>query len=65
MDPSPTINSLSEPEFASLVSTIAADPDRRNELTELLHEDHSIYDERGAATHSSNARVGFSIHSRK
>jgi len=50
MDPNPTISSLSEAEFASLVSTIAADPARRNELTELLHEDHSIYDERGAAT---------------
>ena len=37
-------------EFAALVDAIAADPDRREQLTELLREDHPLYDERGAAT---------------
>jgi cytochrome oxidase Cu insertion factor (SCO1/SenC/PrrC family) len=40
----------SEPQFAALVDAIAADPDRREQLTELLHEDHPLYDQRGAAT---------------
>jgi protein SCO1/2 len=43
-------DSLTEPEFASLISLIRADRDRHAELTELLHEDHSLYDQRGAAT---------------
>lgn len=40
----------SETEFASLVDALAADPDRREQLTELLREDHPVYDQRGAAT---------------
>ena len=45
-----SINSLPETEFESLVETIVNDPARHNQLTELLHEDHEIYDQRGAAT---------------
>jgi protein SCO1/2 len=45
-----TASVQSEPQFAALVDAIAADPDRREELTELLHEDHPLYDQRGAAT---------------
>jgi len=45
-----SINSLSETEFESLVETIVNDPARHGQLTELLHEDHEIYDQRGAAT---------------
>ena len=44
------IHSLSEAEFESLVETIVNDPARHGQLTELLHEDHEIYDQRGAAT---------------
>jgi protein SCO1/2 len=40
----------SEPQFAALVDAIAADPDRREQLTDLLREDHPLYDQRGAAT---------------
>ena len=43
-------NSLTEPEFASLISEIHADQNRHHELTELLREDHPLYDQRGAAT---------------
>ena len=39
----------SEPEFAALVDAIAADPDRRAQLIELLREDHPFYDQRGTA----------------
>lgn len=39
----------SEPEFAALVDALAADPDRRGQLTELLREDHPLYDQRGTA----------------
>jgi protein SCO1/2 len=45
-----TVGSLSEMEFASLVSNLAASPTRSHQLTELLREDHPIYDQRGAAT---------------
>src|SRR5215213_1409627 len=41
---------LSEAEFAALIDTLAADPDRRGQLTELLREDHPFYDQRGTAT---------------
>jgi protein SCO1 len=41
---------LSEPEFAALVDALAADPDRCEQLTELLREDHPLYDQRGTAT---------------
>ena len=40
---------MSESQFATLVDAIAADPDRRGQLTDLLREDHAIYAERGAA----------------
>jgi len=39
----------SEPQFAALVDATAADPDRREQLTELLREDHPLYAGRGAA----------------
>jgi protein SCO1 len=41
---------LSEEGFAELVDALAADPDRRGQLTELLREDHPLYDQRGTAT---------------
>lgn len=40
---------LSEPQFAALVDTLAADPARRDELTGLLREDHPAYRQRGSA----------------
>jgi protein SCO1/2 len=40
----------SEAQFAALVEELAADPGRRGRLTDLLHEDHPLYDQRGAAT---------------
>jgi len=43
-------NSLSEDEFASLITDLAERPAERHQLIELLHEDHPIYDQRGAAT---------------
>lgn len=45
-----TMSGMSEPQFAALVDTLAADPDRRDELTGLLREDHPVYDQRGTAT---------------
>ena len=33
----------SEPQFAALVDTLASDPDRREQLTDLLREDHPLY----------------------
>jgi cytochrome oxidase Cu insertion factor (SCO1/SenC/PrrC family) len=38
----------SEPEFAALVDAIAADPDRRAQLIELLREDHPFYRQRAS-----------------
>ncbi len=40
----------SEAQFAALVDALAADPDRREQLTDLLREDHPLYDQRGTAT---------------
>jgi protein SCO1/2 len=40
----------SESQFAALVDELSADPGRREQLTDLLREDHPIYDQRGAAT---------------
>jgi len=40
----------SEEEFAALVDELAADPDRRQQLIELLSEDHPVYDRRGTNT---------------
>jgi protein SCO1/2 len=45
-----TASALPEPDFAALVDATAADPARRERLTELLREDHPVYDERGTAT---------------
>ncbi|HEY0170816.1 MAG TPA: SCO family protein [Pyrinomonadaceae bacterium] len=44
-----TTGALPEPQFAALVDALAADPDGRGRLTELLREDHPLYDQRGAA----------------
>ena len=38
----------SEPQFAALVDALAADPDRREQLTNLLREDHPFYDQRAS-----------------
>jgi cytochrome oxidase Cu insertion factor (SCO1/SenC/PrrC family) len=40
----------SESQFAALVDALAADPDRRSDLADLLREDQPLYRERGAAT---------------
>ncbi|HET9710615.1 MAG TPA: SCO family protein, partial [Pyrinomonadaceae bacterium] len=40
----------SEEEFAELVDTLVADPNRHDQLTYLLREDHPFYNERGTAT---------------
>jgi protein SCO1/2 len=45
-----TAGAQSEPQFAALVDALAADPERREQLTELLREDHPLYDQRGTAT---------------
>ena len=45
-----TAGAQSEPQFAALVDALASDPDRREQLTELLREDHPLYDQRGTAT---------------
>ena len=42
-------STLSEEEFALLVSTLATSTDGRDSLTALLHEDHPVYDQRGTA----------------
>jgi protein SCO1/2 len=39
-----------ELQFAELVDALAADPDRREQLTDLLREDQPVYNQRGAAT---------------
>jgi cytochrome oxidase Cu insertion factor (SCO1/SenC/PrrC family) len=41
---------LSEDEFAALVTSLAADPVGGAQLTDLLREEHSVYDGRGTAT---------------
>jgi protein SCO1 len=45
-----TASALSEPQFAALVDALSTDPARRGRLTDLLREDHRLYDQRGAAT---------------
>jgi protein SCO1/2 len=49
MDNVATMSGISEPQFAALVDALA-DPERREQLADLLREDHPIYDQRGAAT---------------
>jgi protein SCO1/2 len=41
---------VSEDEFAGLVDLLAADPAGSAQLTDLLHEEHPVYDGRGTAT---------------
>jgi protein SCO1/2 len=41
---------LSEDEFAGLVNLLAADPVGNSQLTDLLYEEHPVYDGRGTAT---------------
>jgi protein SCO1/2 len=45
-----TASAHSESQFAALVDALAADPNRGEQLTELLREDHPLYDQRGTAT---------------
>lgn len=45
-----TASTQSEPQFAALVDALAADPERRAQLTDLLREEHPLYDQRGTAT---------------
>jgi protein SCO1/2 len=40
----------SEPQFAVFVDALAADPERCEQLTDLLREDHPFYDQRGTTT---------------
>src|SRR5437016_4939003 len=40
---------MSEPQFAALIDALSSDATRREELTELLRENHPVYDQRGAA----------------
>lgn len=40
---------LTEPQFAALLDALAAGPEGRGRLAELLREDHPVYDQRGAA----------------
>jgi protein SCO1 len=44
------MSGMSEPQFAALVDALAADPDRREQLTALLRENHPLYAQRGATT---------------
>ncbi|MGH8468076.1 MAG: SCO family protein [Gammaproteobacteria bacterium] len=45
-----TTGAQSELQFAALVGALAAYPDRREQLTDLLREDHPLYEQRGTAT---------------
>lgn len=44
-----TAGAQPEPQFEALVDAMAADPARRERLTDLLREDNPLYDQRGAA----------------
>lgn len=41
---------MSESQFAALVDALAANPSQHEQLTDLLREEHPLYDQRGAAT---------------
>ena len=41
---------LSEPQFVALVEASSADPAGREQLADLLRENHPLYDQRGSAT---------------
>ena len=43
-------SALTEPQFVALVEASSADPSGREQLADLLREDHSLYDQRGSAT---------------
>lgn len=43
-------SAYTEPQFAALVDALASDPERGEQLIELLREDHPSYDQRGTAT---------------
>jgi protein SCO1/2 len=45
-----TTSAQLELQFAALVDALAADPERREQLTDLLREAHPLYDQRGTAT---------------
>ncbi|HEV7903938.1 MAG TPA: hypothetical protein VGO96_08865, partial [Pyrinomonadaceae bacterium] len=45
-----TTGALSESQFGALVDALAADPERRAQLTDLLREDHPLYEGRGTTT---------------
>lgn len=45
-----TTSAWTESQFAAMVDALAADPNRREHLTDLLREDNSIYDQRGTTT---------------
>jgi protein SCO1 len=49
MPPVTATSALSERQFGALVEALSADPTRRAELTDLLREDHPVYDQRSAA----------------
>ncbi len=50
---------VTETDFASLVSELAADPNRQHELVELLREDHERLRSTRSSDDYTNARVGF------
>src|SRR6185503_1051970 len=60
----------SDEEFAELVDALVADPNRHDQLKDLLRENHPWYNERGAATVAQMrgwallglARIGVSDH---
>ena len=49
MPPITTTSALSERQFEALVEALSSDPTRRAELTDLLRENHPVYDQRSAA----------------
>src|SRR5438094_10637127 len=49
MPPLTATSTLSEQQFGALVEALSSDPTRRAELTDLLCEDHPVYDQRSAA----------------
>src|SRR5262245_46812564 len=49
MPPVTTTSALSEQQFEALVEALSSDPTRRAKLTDLLKEDHPVYDQRSAA----------------
>jgi protein SCO1/2 len=44
------LSGISEPRFAALVDTLAANPNQREQLTDLLRENQPLYHQRGATT---------------